>query len=80
MLETAQKFERAFERFEEIDPYFKSEMVLGDGLLDSDDWEDVKRLTIFLQHFYELTQKVSGSNYVTTNNFFKEICNVYCLL
>ena len=37
MLETAQKFERAFERFEEIDPYFKSEMVLGDGLPNSDD-------------------------------------------
>ena len=33
-----------------------------------------------MQHFYELTQKVSGSNYVTANNFFEEICNVYCLL
>ena len=70
MLETAQKFERAFEKFEEIDPYFKSEMVLGDGLPNSDDWEDVRRLIIFLQHFYELTQKISSSNYVTTNNFF----------
>ena len=39
-----------------------------------------KMLTIFLQHFYELTQKVSSSNYVTANNFFEEICNVYFLL
>ena len=37
MLDAAQKFERAFERFEEIDPYFKGDMVLGDGLPNSDD-------------------------------------------
>ena len=49
MLDAAQKFERAFERFEEIDLYFKSEMVLGDGLPNSDDWEDVNHfLATFL--------------------------------
>ena len=70
MLDAAQKFEMAFERFDEMDPYFKSELVLGDGLPDNDDWENVRRLVIFLQNFYELTLKVSGSLHVTTNKFF----------
>ena len=70
MLDAAQKFERAFERFDEMDLYFKGELIWGDGLLDNDDWENVRRLVIFLQNFYELTLKVSGSLHVTTNTIF----------
>ena len=80
MLDTAQKFERAFERFDKMDPYFKGELIWGDRLPDNDDWKNVKRLVLFLQNFYELTLKVSDSLHVTTNKFFEELCNIYCLL
>ena len=63
-----------------MDPYFKSELVLGDGLLDNDDQENVRRLVIFLQDFYELTLKVSGSLHVTAIKFFEELSDIYCLL
>ena len=33
-----------------------------------------------LEHFYEMTLKISGSQYVTANSFFSEISNLYCLL
>ena len=59
-----------FKRFDEMDPYFKGELIWGDGLPDNDDWENVRRLILFLQNFYELTLKVSGSLHVTTNKFF----------
>ena len=44
MLDAAQKFEKAFERFNEMNPYFKGELVLGDKLPDNDDWENLRRL------------------------------------
>ena len=80
MLDAAQKFERVFERFDEMDPYFKGELIWGDGLPDNDDWENVRKLVFFLQNFYELTLKVSGSLHVTVNKFFEELCDIYCLL
>ena len=46
MLDATQKFERVSERFDEMDPYFKSELVLGDGMPDNDDWENVRRLVL----------------------------------
>ena len=55
-------------------------MIWGDGLSDNDDWENVRRLVLFLQNFYELTLKVSGSLHVTANKFFEELCDIYCLL
>ena len=33
-----------------------------------------------MHKFYELTVKVSGSSYVTSNNFLDDICNVYATL
>ena len=80
MLDTAQKFERVFERFDEMDSYFKSELVLEDGQLDNDDWENFRRLVLFLENFHELTLKVLGSLYVTANKFFEELCDIYYLL
>ncbi|KAG8497237.1 hypothetical protein CXB51_008430 [Gossypium anomalum] len=55
MLDTAQNFERAFERFEE-------------------DLRD------FLEHFYEVTLRISGTSYVTSNNFFDELSEIDILL
>lgn len=46
------------------------------GELLSSDWENVKRITKFLEIFYLLTLKISGSRYVTSNIYFLEICAV----
>ena len=46
------------------------------GTLLSSDWEGVKRITQFLKMFFNLTLKISGSRYVTSNLYFLEICQV----
>ncbi|KAM3303365.1 hypothetical protein P3S67_014395 [Capsicum chacoense] len=50
------------------------------GALSSDDWDHVKKITNFLQIFYDLTKEVSGSLYVTSNLHFLKICQVSCYL
>ncbi|KAI9083360.1 hypothetical protein K1719_034726 [Acacia pycnantha] len=78
MLETAQKFEAAFKRYEDKDPYFRFD--LEDGVPEKEDWTNVRRMTMVLGHFYNLTNQISGSLYVTSNNFFHEIYKVYRFL
>ncbi|KAF2294845.1 hypothetical protein GH714_021438 [Hevea brasiliensis] len=80
MLNAAQKFENAFDRYATIDPCFKFDLQSSDGLPDSLDWENVRRLVDFLGHFYDLTLRISGSRYVTSNIFFNEISSINCLL
>ena len=46
------------------------------GTLLSSDWEGVKRITKFLEMFFNLTLKISGSRYVTSNFYFLESCQV----
>ncbi|KAM3305828.1 zinc finger BED domain-containing protein RICESLEEPER 2-like [Capsicum chacoense] len=46
------------------------------GAFSSDDWDHVKKITNFFQIFYDLTKKVSGSLYVTSNLHFLKICEV----
>ncbi|KAM3282250.1 hypothetical protein P3S67_025895 [Capsicum chacoense] len=46
------------------------------GAFSSDDWDHVKKITNFLQIFYDLTKEVSGSLYVTLNSHFLKICEV----
>nr|GLL25208.1 Uncharacterized protein TCM_004162 [Ipomoea trifida] len=46
MLDSAQKFERAFERFEELDPHYGHDLLNSEGIPDHDDWENVRRLPI----------------------------------
>ncbi|KAF2322117.1 hypothetical protein GH714_006967 [Hevea brasiliensis] len=67
-------------RYATIDPCFKFDLQSSDGLPDSLDWENVRRLVDFLGHFYDLTLRISGSRYVTSNIFFNEISSVDCLL
>ncbi|KAG8491002.1 hypothetical protein CXB51_014142 [Gossypium anomalum] len=58
MLDTAQNFERAFERFEEQDTNFRAELERGEGWLSVDDWTNVRDLRDFLEHFYELNSNI----------------------
>ncbi|KAJ8753935.1 hypothetical protein K2173_000189 [Erythroxylum novogranatense] len=67
---------RAAVRFEVLDPSFKSEMEGDMGVPTCNDWEVARRLTLFLKQFYELTLRVSGSYYVTSNTYFSEISTV----
>ncbi|XP_070048555.1 zinc finger BED domain-containing protein RICESLEEPER 2-like [Nicotiana tomentosiformis] len=52
------------------------EVGIPTGELLSSDWENVKRITKFLEIFYLLTLKISGSCYFTSNIHFLEICAV----
>ncbi|XP_017648042.1 zinc finger BED domain-containing protein RICESLEEPER 2-like [Gossypium arboreum] len=80
MLDTAQNFERAFERFEEQDTNFRVELERGEGWHSVDDWANVRNLRDFLEHFYEVTLRISGTSYVTSNNFFDELFEIDILL
>ncbi|XP_022743828.1 zinc finger BED domain-containing protein RICESLEEPER 2-like [Durio zibethinus] len=80
MLDAAQKFERAFDAFDDVDPYYRSELLMGDGVPDQNDWAIVRKFCLFLQQFYDLTVKVLGTSYVTSNTFFDDICDVYSTL
>lgn len=54
--------------------------MFSNGIPDHDEWENVRKLSLFLQHFNDLTVQISGSLYVTSNIYFDEICEVYSTL
>ncbi|PPD95884.1 hypothetical protein GOBAR_DD07094 [Gossypium barbadense] len=72
----AQNFKRAFERFDEQDTNFRAELERGEGWPSVDDWDNVRNLRDFLEHFYEVTLRISGTSYVTSNNFFDELSEI----
>lgn len=81
MMETAIKFETVFQRYEEEDRYFISDLTVSTGGTPTNtDWIYAKRMVAILKHFYELTLTVSGSSYVTANNFFHELVVLHDLL
>ncbi|XP_021596634.1 zinc finger BED domain-containing protein RICESLEEPER 2-like [Manihot esculenta] len=79
MLNTTQKYERAFERYESQDPMFKIDMG-ENGIPDYYDWTQVRKMADILAHFYELTLRISGSRYVTSNLFFSEVSDLAFIL
>ncbi|XP_077251858.1 zinc finger BED domain-containing protein RICESLEEPER 2-like [Tasmannia lanceolata] len=68
ILEIALKFRKAFERFEEEDALFLTELK-EESPYDVD-WDNARVLTQFLKTFYEATLRLSGSLYVTSNSYF----------
>ena len=79
MLSSALKLRRAFVRFESEDPQFKFELQPV-GVPDEEDWKKVDIFVTFFKTFYDLTQRISGSRYVTSNTLFHEIIDVDSLL
>lgn len=79
MLETAQNYERAFARYDSEDPHYQEDLVKT-GVPIFSDWANVRRMAKFLQHFYDLTLKVSGTNYVTSNTFLDDIISIDSVL
>ena len=53
---------------------------LGDNVPDIDDWQCARNLVKFLKNFYDMTLRVSGSHYVTSNSFFSEIADLLYIL
>ncbi|GJX79044.1 zinc finger BED domain-containing protein RICESLEEPER 2-like protein [Tanacetum coccineum] len=75
MLDAAQNYERAFARYDSEDRHYRDDLEKT-GVPISSDWANVRRLTKFLEHFYELTLKVSGTVYVTSNSFLDDITSI----
>ncbi|GJV42630.1 zinc finger BED domain-containing protein RICESLEEPER 2-like protein [Tanacetum coccineum] len=75
MLDAAQKYERAFARYDSEDRHYRNDLEKI-GVPISSDWANVRRLTKFLEHFYELTLKVSVTLYVTLNSFLDDITSI----
>uniref|UniRef100_A0A3Q7IZJ6 HAT C-terminal dimerisation domain-containing protein n=1 Tax=Solanum lycopersicum TaxID=4081 RepID=A0A3Q7IZJ6_SOLLC len=83
MLDIAEKFEKAFERFDLYDGNFNSFLatdVCEDGSIvgsiQYEDWANVRNVTKFLEKFYELTLKVSGSRFALEELLGEETGNV----
>ncbi|XP_019198271.1 PREDICTED: zinc finger BED domain-containing protein RICESLEEPER 2-like [Ipomoea nil] len=79
MLSAALLYEKVFEEYASSDSGFKSD--LGENNIPNFmDWETISGLVQILKSFYEMTVRISGSLYVTSNTFFSEISDLSCLL
>ena len=80
ILNTACKYERAFEKTGDEDLFFRNQLLSGNEnneMQSEDDWINARRLCIFLEKFYELTLSTSSSLYVTNFlEFFPFYSNV----
>ena len=67
MLNVAQQYEKAFERYSDEDLYYKLELEGedGPGVPDKADWQKARKMAEFLEHFYELTLRVSATSHLT---------------
>lgn len=83
MLRAAIIFEKAFNRYYEDDPCYAidlSEERKGPGYPDETDWENAKKMSEFLGHFFDLTERLSSTLHVTAHNFVFEIGEVHFLI
>ncbi|CAN1324689.1 Putative AC transposase [Linum perenne] len=79
MLDVAALYESAFKLYEQEERTFKTDLeakrykdvVLGPP--SAEDWKSVRNLTKYLKFFYELTLVASGTKYVTSHLFLKEL-------
>ncbi|KAH9698266.1 BED-type domain-containing protein [Citrus sinensis] len=77
MLESALKFQKAFERMEDDDRHYVLYFKEDGGPPNSDDWENANVFVLFFKSFYDITLKFSGSMYVTSNLYFHEMCSIH---
>ncbi|KAM7481910.1 hypothetical protein LguiB_006493 [Lonicera macranthoides] len=82
MLDTAVKFEKAFEIMEKDDSNFLFAFKEEEGGTPptNNDWREVESLVKFLKIFYNATLRFSGSLYVTSNYFFNELVFIHSKL
>ncbi|CAN1340484.1 Zinc finger BED domain-containing protein RICESLEEPER 2 [Linum perenne] len=83
MLEHAEPYENAFRCYESMVPSFVTDLnkVLHAGVVvgppGPNDWIKVRWMMEYLKKFYDLTCLVSGTSYVTSHLFFKEMCDLF---
>lgn len=82
MLHAAEKYQKAFERYSDEDPYYRLELEgeNGSGVPTKADWEKARKMAEFLEHFYDLTLRVSVQIRPTSHTYFHEIAEVLLLL
>nr|XP_043626184.1 zinc finger BED domain-containing protein RICESLEEPER 2-like [Erigeron canadensis] len=77
MLEVAQAYENTFQRYNLLDSEFGKDMTeAGFEMLTRDDWANARKLCHFLEIFYHVTLKVSGTHYVTSNTCMDDIASI----
>jgi hypothetical protein len=86
MSEVTEKYQMAFELMLDEDGHFMN-YLYDDGVgknelgtLTNDDWYNIHQFIKFLQVFYDVTVKISGSMYSTSNLFFDILCYVHSCL
>ncbi|RYR58255.1 hypothetical protein Ahy_A05g023909 isoform I [Arachis hypogaea] len=77
ILESALKFQKAFKHLGERDSEYA---MMAGGIPRSEDWENAKHFVKFLKIFYEVTNKVSGSTFVTSSQHFNDFCKILSTL
>jgi len=76
-------YEHAFTKYSKRDPYYNVELPKDDEANrppNSDDWKQVKHLLVFLEVFYNVTLRLSGTSDVTSNLLFFEIVAIHSML
>ncbi|KAH9736326.1 BED-type domain-containing protein [Citrus sinensis] len=82
MLEAAEKYEKVFDRLELHDAQYIREFCLNEPKTcpSSIDWEYARYFIKFLKVFHDATLTFSGSLYVTSNNFLRQLCLIHTQL
>ncbi|KAJ9538464.1 hypothetical protein OSB04_031197, partial [Centaurea solstitialis] len=74
MLESAIKFQSAFDMLEEQDIKYNTELLSSKGVPLEEDWDYANSIMLpFLSGFYNSTLRISGSLYVTSNMYYHEV-------
>ena len=74
MLESAIKFQKAFEMMEGEDGYYLC--YFNNEPLVEKDWNDAQLFLKYLKSFYDITLKFSGSLHVTSHLFVIDFCKI----
>ncbi|XP_061337597.1 zinc finger BED domain-containing protein RICESLEEPER 2-like [Gastrolobium bilobum] len=73
MLESALKYEKAFDILQVIDRNYKY-------CPSCEEWRIGDKICEFLEPFYETTNMISGSSYPTSNLYFVQVWKIECIL
>ncbi|KAJ9542123.1 hypothetical protein OSB04_028629 [Centaurea solstitialis] len=74
ILQNSIPYRSAFESYPDRDASYKAD--LGDSLLVDSDWIYLESFVVILRSFYEMTIRISGSLYVTSNTYLSEISDL----
>jgi hypothetical protein len=83
MLKAALVYEKVFTRLADEDMSYVndlSEEKDGYGDPEEHDWQNAKNMADFLEHFHDLTFRVSATNHITSHTLFHEIGEVHLLI